>query len=474
MRVLGMGLDWQGKRLFEPIEEAVFREALLARLGANTTRVRGLTTASTRGTIFRGEQARLIVDRGDPKVAGWSILVAEHDPRKNALVEALAPLARARGMADPAKPLEFSGANPDDWQDWLTDRYYALDLNGQKVPSYVLIAGGPDLVPFGFQSLLDTVASVGRVDFDTVEELAGYVAKLLRLEATPAPTVAREALFFATDGGPEDPTFFSRKYMAEPLAAHVRDTHKLKTTEIVGDEATKANLLAALKQSKAGLVYTASHGLGATTETQAVQTRYNGAICCQHEGGPLTLDHLLSADDVPMGEPFLEGAVVFQFACYGYGTPAESEYAHWMEDSWKKTERNAERDFIAALPKRLLAHSRGPIAYIGHLDTAFLHGFADASQPHTVDRWHTRIAPFKRAVDQLLGVQPSGLAMEGINERYSVCNALLTRTQDRIQRGTMTWTPESEATFVDTWITRGDAQNYLIFGDPAASLRLPA
>jgi hypothetical protein len=473
MRILGMGLDWKGKRLFEPIEESAFTEALLARLATNTARVHGLAKAATRGTAFRGEQAKRIVDRGDPKAAGWSFLVSEKDPHKAAIMEALAPLARARGMADPAKPLWFSSEGPDDWQQWLTERYYALDLADQQVPGYVLIAGGPEQVPFGFQSLLDTVASVGRVDFDQIDELAAYVAKLLRLEAAPEPTAAREALFFATDGGLEDPTYFSRKYMAEPLAAHVRDKHKLKTTEIVGEAATKANLLDALKQTKAGLVYTASHGLGATSETQAVQARYNGAICCQSDG-PLTLDHLLSADDIPLTEPFLEGAVVFQFACFGYGTPAQSEYAHWMPETWGRPERNAERDFTAALPKRLLAHARGPIAYIGHLDTAFLHGFADASQPHTVDRWHTRIAPFKRAVDQLLGVQPSGLAMEGINERYSLCNALLTSTNDRIQRGTMTWTEEAKAGFVDTWITRGDAQNYLIFGDPAASLRLPA
>jgi hypothetical protein len=473
MRILGMGLDMKGRRLFEPIEESAFSEALLARLAPNTERVRGLGKAATRGATFRGEQGRRVVDRGDPKAAGWSFLVSESDPRKGAIIEALAPLARARGMADPAKPLLFTSAGPDDWQQWLTDRYYALDLQNLPVPGYVLIVGGPEQVPFGFQSLMDSVASVGRLEFDQIDELAGYVAKLLRLEAAPGPVVEREALFFATDGGLEDPTYFSRKYMAEPLAAHVRDRHKFTTTEIAGEAATKANLLQAFKQSKAGLVYTASHGLGATSETQATQTRYNGAICCQADG-PLTLDHLLSADDIPLTEPILEGAVVFQFACYGYGTPAMSEYAHWMPETWGKPERNAERDFIAALPKRLLAHPRGPIAFIGHLDTAFLHGFADASQPHTVDRWHTRIAPFKKAVDQLLGVQPSGLAMEGINERYSLCNALLTNTNDRIQRGVMNWTEESMAGFVDTWITRGDAQNYLVFGDPAASLRLPA
>src|SRR6185503_15552929 len=114
-----------------------------------------------------------------------------------------------------------------------------------------------------------------------IEDLAAYGAKLLRLEGAAAPTVQRESLFFATDGGEQDPTFFSRKYMAEPLAAHVRDDLKLKTTEITGEKATKANLLSALQKTKAALVYTASHGLGATSESQEVQERFNGAICCQ-------------------------------------------------------------------------------------------------------------------------------------------------------------------------------------------------
>jgi len=472
MRILTMGLDWKGNRLFPPLEETAVREALLKALVPNTPRVRSLTRASARAAVFRGEQSRRVVDRGDPKGAGWTFLVADKDPRKNAYIEALAPLAKARGMDNPKAPLLFDGSDPDGWADWMTDHYYALDLSGKKVPAYVLIVGGPDQVPFGFQSLMDGVASVGRVDFGSIEDLDAYTKKLLRLEAARAPVVERETLFFATDGGTEDPTYFSRKYMAEPLAAHVRQDIKLKTTEIVGDKATKANLVAALKKTKAALVYTASHGLGATSESQAVQEKFNGAICCQ-TNGPLTLDELFSADDVPSNEPMCEGAVFFQFACYGYGTPAQSEYAHWLPESWGKAQPAVPNDFVAALPKKLLANPKGPIAFIGHLDTAFLHGFADVRNPHTIDRWHTRIAPFKMAVDQLLGVQPSGLAMERINERYAMCNAMLTNTSDRVQRGTMQWTEENMGTFLDTWITRGDAQNYLVFGDPAARLRIP-
>ena len=473
MQVLGMGLDWKGQRLFKAVEESAFITALRDGLEANGPRVGKDARATTRGTEYRGEQARRVEDRGDPRTAGWTFLVSDKDPNKDAVVAALRPLAEARGMKDAAKPLVFTDGGPDSWQGWLVDRFLGLDPAGEKVPGYVLIVGGPDLVPFGFQALLDQAASVGRVDFETTEDLATYASKLIRLESASDPTVSREALFFATDGGLEDPTYFSRKYMAEPLSTYVRDTHKLGIKTIFGDDATKANLLDTLKQSKAGLVYTASHGLGATSEPQAVQAKYNGAICCRVEG-PLTLDGLLTADDIPMGDPFLEGAVFFQFACFGYGTPAISEYAHWLPETFGKPQKNTDRDFVAALPRRLLSHPRGPIAFIGHLDTAWLHGFADASEPHTLDRWHSRIAPFKKAVDQLLGVQPSGLAMEGLNERYAVCNAVLTNTADRVQRGTMNWSDENMRGFLDTWITRGDAQNYMVLGDPAASLRLPA
>jgi hypothetical protein len=74
----------------------------------------------------------------------------------------------------------------------------------------------------------------------------------------------------------------------------------------------------------------------------------------------------------------------------------------------------------------------------------------------------------------LLEVQASGLAMQAMNERYSRLNALLANTYDRMQRGIMQWTDASQARFLDSWITRGDAQNYMVFGDPGVRLRLPA
>jgi hypothetical protein len=469
VKILALGVDRRGQPLIPPTDEQVFVDSLIQALAQNAESLRALTRGASAGVAFRGEVVRRVVDAGDPRAAGWSFLLHADDPRRGALTEALAPLARWRGMAEPGAPLIFRGEPPESWFDWLNDNYHSLDLEGKKPPAYVLIVGGPQQVPFAFQSLMHTIASVGRVAFDDIQDLETYVSKLLRIEKAPEPTVGRDVVLFAPDGGSSDPTYFSREYMAKPLGEHIRDDLGFHTVERFAKAATKTNLVSALSGQRPALVYTASHGLGASGEPLDVQKRLNGAICCQHRG-PLTEEALVSADDVPTDGVFAEGSVFFQFACYGYGTPAESDFSHWFRDS---PERLATEDFIAALPKRLLAHPRGPIAYVGHLDTAFLHGFAEVASPHALERWHTRIAPFKSAVDRLLGVQPSGLAMEDMSRRYAVCNAVLTNAYDRQRRGRLQWTETLRERFLDSWITRSDAQNYMVLGDPAARLRIP-
>ena len=87
----------------------------------------------------------------------------------------------------------------------------------------------------------------------------------------------------------------------------------------------------------------------------------------------------------------------------------------------------------------------------------------DIEDPHILDRWHTRISPFVSAIDYLLQVQPSGLAMQDMNNKYSTSSLMITGTWDRYQRGKFEWNEEREGRFLDTWITRGDAQNYMIY-----------
>lgn len=201
-----------------------------------------------------------------------------------------------------------------------------------------------------------------------------------------------------------------------------------------------------------------------------MQKRLNGALCCQRTGKEKKVeDYLFSADDVPVVEPFLEGSVFFQFACFGYGTPAVSDFAHWQLGVPKN---NLEASFTAALPKRLLALPRGPIGFIGHVDTSWLHGFDDPDNPMSETGWHPRLEPFISAVDTLLKVQPPGLAMGDFNTRYNIMNVRLSRVLEEKELGTYQDTAAARQKLATDFILRSDAQNYMVFGDPAAQLRI--
>jgi hypothetical protein len=471
MLLMPNGIDYStGRLLVEPIEEEQFGSALLTTLARNEEELARVTRFSERAASFRGEVERIRrPDLSDPKDAGWTFLVRDTDPDRDALVEAMRPLAEHRGMEDPLKPLVFYGEAELDWPEWLNNNYSPLIM--EKLPYYVLIVGGPEQVPFHFQAMLDGGGAVGRVAFDTIADLETYVEKVIRLEKAASPVTKPEVVFFATDAGERDPTYFSRKFMVEPLSEEVRDRTGFDVTLVAGEDATKERLATTLKSSSAALVYTATHGVGARDQPQEFQEQVNGAICCQDavsgDAG------LFAAADVPAGDgPFLEGSVFFQFACFGYGTPAESDFDHWVGGNGRVSTTKA--DFVAALPKRLLAHPRGPIGFIGHVDAAWLHGFTDPGNPFLAERWHPRIQTFVTAVRSLVGVEPAGLALERMNRLYDVTNATLTSAVDRMRRPGAPPAEDFHRRVVDTFVLRGDAQNYHVFGDPATRLRIPS
>jgi len=329
MQILSLGIHYStGELLVPPIDEQSFGATILGSLAQNADTLANLTRATTLGQTFRGEVKRRVIDTGDPRSVGWTILVNQNDPHKDDMLRVLAPLAKHRAMKSPDSLLFYNGEPIDEWFDWLSENYSSLNM-GQK-PQYILIAGGPDQVPFLFQSMLGTVASTGRVAFDSLQDLENYVEKLIRLETAPAPAVERETVFFAPDYRLPDPTYYSCHYLAKPLAEQVADDLGFKTHQITGSEATKARLQETLRMARPALVFTASHGLSADDQPFEIQKQLNGAICCQRPPGILKDENwLFRAEDVPLDEPFLEGAAFFQFACFGYGTPAESDFAHW-------------------------------------------------------------------------------------------------------------------------------------------------
>lgn len=459
MQIMGLGVDLEGGLLFPPTEQAAFARQILA----------GWEKLPPSATSFRGEVRPLATVDGDPLVVGWTFLVHSADPDRDQIIDILQPLANRRGMENPRAPLLFNGEPEDDWMEWVEVNHRSRQLEGRTVPYYILIVGSPQWIPFKLQSFLDIFASVGRLDFETMEDLDSYIQKLIRIEDDSQPVTSREVLLFSTDHGLPDPTFFSRRYMVEPLRDYIEDRLKISTHLLAGDEATKTNFVTALRDRSPALVYSASHGLAALRRPVEDQMRYNGALCCQTPGHPRPRE-IFSADDVPLDRPFMEGAVFFQFACLGYGTPASSDFHHWVPDY---PNQFSGREFVSAMPKRLLSHPRGPLAYVGHLDIALLHGFSDPKDPQGTGRWGARMSAFVGTVNKILGVKPYGMALQDINDRFNTANFAITNTYDRQRRGTFQWNEQNEMRLVDNWLVRTDAQNYMILGDPAVRLRLP-
>ena len=457
--------------LYTVRDETAFVDAFVHAYELRIDELRSQQALAARGAQFSTElQRRPLADRGDPRAVGWTYLVAKDDPDRDVIAEILAPLARHRGMAAPLAPLLYERDLP--WWEWLDEHYFATTLEDRTPPHYVLIVADPARVPFEFQTMLDSPAAVGRVAFDDARHLHNYVKKVIDLETSRAPVTRRAALCWAPDGGPDDATHYSHLYMAKPLASYLR-TLRFDVHELFGGLATKAALLSAAASGCPAIVYTASHGLGPPSGSMDKKRRFAGALCGQRQPDTSSAEWLITADDLPESEPFLEGSVFFQFACFGYGVPATGDGAVWLEDRPGPVEALASEDFVSAIPRRLLANPRGPLAFIGHVDTAWLHGFADPDGVDVIERWHPRIAPFKRALELLAGVQPAGLAMADFNKQLDIGNSMVLNDLERALRNPARQTPESRRRLVDHIIRRNDAKNYMVFGDPAARLRIP-
>ena len=417
------------------------------------------TPTDTRKLAFEGGMEVRSIDLENPREAGWTYIVNEKDPQKEEISKILQPLAKYRGMKDPESPLIFSGKTEIEWLGWLQKNYYSIE-NIDKRPYYVAIVGEPVQIPFRFQSYLDMVAAVGRFDFDSLDGLKAYVDKVLRLEKAPDSSVDRKALIFAPDysiDDPSDPTYSSHHYMAEPLAKYISDECQFQTTTIMGEMATKTELTASLLKDKPAIVYTASHGMLAKGQPLEVQKKVNGAICCQPSHNELPEKWYFTGDDVPLDRPFLEGSVFFQFACFGYGTPANSDINCWYDQPGLISEQ----DFVAALPKKLLSHPRGPIAFLGHLDTALLVGF-DVNDDHDpVGSMGKHMEPFISAVKNLLDTQPVGLAMRDMYARCILLNDELSNFYDDV-KSKETSVVSSADWLAETFVSRNDARNYMV------------
>lgn len=385
----------------------------------------------------------------DPRSAGWAWLCHADDPDRDRYAALVAPLARHRGMARPHEPLLYR----DDVEllDWI-----GAHLDGERAPRYLLILGGPERVPFWFQSALAGRARVGRLELDVLEAV---VEKVLRVEGSTA-VPGREVLVCAPDH--DAPTREVRVGVAEPLAGDAQ-REGWATGALYGAQATGDRVVEALAERPWAVALLTGHGVAERRAGEAARRAVNGALLCAGQGLSGRPAPLL-ADALPVDVPVVEGGVVVQLSCFSYGTPAASEYAHWLDDGVR---RWAEADFVAAWPRRLLAHPRGPVAFVGHLDLTWVRTLTDPDPAVSA----VRSRPLREAYRQLLSCTPVGQAMSGVHARYHDANSWITH---QIELAKRTGGGLEGSELAQTWVTRNDARNFLVYGDPAARVWRPA
>jgi hypothetical protein len=338
-----------------------------------------------------------------------------------------------------------------------------------NMPYYLLIVGGPETIPYVFQSQLSVQYAVGRIHFDTLQEYAQYAHSVVEAE-TGNLSLSPSAAFFGVCNPGDKATNLSTQDLIQPLSEWVAEKHSdwdVKT--ILKEEATKARLGQLLGGSETpSLLFTASHGM-TFPNGDPRQLPHQGALLCQDWPatwrGPVPEDFYFSGDDI--GEQArLLGMIAFFFACYGAGCPQYDEFDGHRDKKASGRPEIAPKSFLARLPQKLLSHPKGgALAVIGHIDRAWGYSFTLSGKGVTREQIK-QIAVFQSSVKRLLEGHPVGSALEFFDERYAEISSDLNTELEEIKFGA---TPDPNS-LSDMWTTNNDARNYAIIGDPAVRL----
>lgn len=404
------------------------------------------------------------VDPADVKQSGWGIVFLVDEDA--AVKDALRPLIEHRKKQigeDKVKELSYtSGQRRAQWL--AANGVGAGSVDPNKVPYYLLLIGSPEKISFTFCHELDVEYAVGLLHFDRPDEYAQYAQSVIAYETAAAPPNGKEAVFFATRHRNDPPTQVSADLLINPLSDGAQITkYNYRARKLWGDEATKDALMNVLRPAAdakpPAFLFTASHGIS-WPKGHKRQMSAQGALLCQDwlEFDKPGEDDYFAAADLP-SDASLHGMIAFHFACYSIGTPQLDNFAH---EPGTMPPVIAERPFIAALPKAMLAHTRnGALACIGHVERAWECSIVtDGAGP--------QLLPFQNAIDCILGGKPVGYAMKDFNQRYAALSTELANVLEQAGFGVAIDNLE----LANMWVGRNDAGGYLVLGDPAVRLRV--
>ncbi len=331
--------------------------------------------------------------------AGWGIIFPGTltAPVRDGLVEALHPLLALRKeqanwdaeelYKEYITPEEGAGKG-ESALNWMK-RHGATPgtVNPKIIPYYLLLVGSPQEIPLGFQYELDATYLVGRLYFGKqlangaetydLDAYARYAERVVAAEQGQLK-LPRRAVFFGPAHEGDSATQQSSADLIVPLYNELSQNYTEQGWQIehvnTGDS-TRSRLLELLGEKDApALLFTASHGVGFDVGDPE-QEKLQGALLCQdfsQVGMAMERDYYVAGEDI-LDDFSLHGLISFHFACFGAGTPYKDNFYH---RTGNVPEQIAKRDFLAALPSRLLSHPRGgALAVCGHVDRAWTYTF---------------------------------------------------------------------------------------------------
>lgn len=395
---------------------------------------------------------------------GWGIVFSTDEG--DAVRDALQPLIEHRRRQVGALTKVFDHRAGEDWRDWL-ERHGTGPGNvvPERVPYYVLLIGPPERIPFSFQYLLDVEYAVGRLDFDDADGYDRYVQAIIVHEQGAGSARNATTAFFGTRHPLDGATRLSADNLVAPLAKSLQPGGQLANAVpphrvhcLCGDGATKAALAELLAGTgpagRPQLLFSATHGMGGWPPGHPEQRSRHGALLCQDWPGVRRIgeEQYFAAADLS-AEAGVAGMMLFFFACYGAGTPQLDSFYHTPGQAPPPI---ADAPFVARLPRALL--EAGALAVIGHVERAWGYSFVSAQ--------HTQLLPFSNAIGRILARQPVGHAMNDFNEKYATLSASLSTVLENISFGERL----ADTALAALWTERNDSQNYVLLGDPAATL----
>lgn len=414
------------------------------------------------------------VDPANLAATGWGVIFASTaDP---AIREALAELLAWRQSQAGKYYKEFTGeqgfqvnSTPEESYTRFLARA-GISFGSPKianVPYYLLLVGGPEVIPYRFQQLLDTQYAVGRIYFETLDEYRQYAHSVVQAEQQTL-TRERRMVLAGTYHADDPATEASATLLLPQVHEACTESSVTESWQIdrwTPEQTTKAGLQQLLGGAATpALSFIACHGMGLGSRRDLQRQReQQGALLGQDWPGPqawgqhpIDPAHYLTAQDLEPNAQ-LTGTIAFLFACFGAGTPRYDEYAHGKQSG--RQQPLSLQPFVARLPQRLLSHPQGgALAVIGHVDQIWSHSFTTTHG--------TNAQTFADVLIWLMSGARVGFAMESLSMRFAEISGVLNAELEDGKFGKQL----DPQVIVDLWTMNNDARGYILLGDPAVRL----